>query len=252
MQPFSSADEEYPEGPTDEDDEDETEYDYTSRVRGSEDVAMPDDDDDLDADEPILPLECPPGYAFARSASPALDASLVKRHIMLCRALGYVKGFIMRRAHARTRQDYDYRVLIDRTDAALSMRLPRGKYTAVGEAAAEGSWVLLEEATELSRMLQRELLAPPQGGGNRYIDRDGSTDRGKEDNDERESGHEEGTKEGPAGGTDGDSKASGLKVKEDSSSGSENGDGAGANQEGQRREGEWPRGRDKRGAGWRN
>ena len=44
----------------------------------------------------------------------------------------------------------------------------------------------------LSRMLQRELLAPPQGGGNRDIDRDGSTDRDKEDNDEGESGHEEG------------------------------------------------------------
>ena len=144
MQPFSSADEEYPEGPTDEDDEDETEYDYTSRVRGSEDVAMPDDDDDLDADEPILPLECPPGYAFARSASPALDASLVKRQIMLRRGVEYFMGFITRRAQARTRQDYDYRVSIDRTGDTLSMRLRLGMYTAVGEAAADSSWVLLE------------------------------------------------------------------------------------------------------------
>ena len=55
-------------------------------------------------------------------------------------------------------------MLIDRTGATLSMRLPLGKYTAAGEAAAEGSRVLLEEATVLSRMLQRELLAPPQGG----------------------------------------------------------------------------------------
>ena len=62
------------------------------------------------------------------------------------------------------------------------MRLPHGKYTADGEAAAEGCWVLLEEATVLSRMLQRELFAPPQGGGYRDIDRDGSTDRDKEDN----------------------------------------------------------------------
>ena len=36
---------------------------------------MPDDDDDLDADEATLSLECPPGKAFSRSASPALDAS---------------------------------------------------------------------------------------------------------------------------------------------------------------------------------
>ena len=47
------------------------------------------------------------------------------------------------------------------------MRLPRGKYAAVGEGAAEGSWVLLEEATVLSRILQRELLAPPQGRATR-------------------------------------------------------------------------------------
>ena len=50
-----------------------------------------------------------------------------------------------------------------------------------------------------------------RGGGNRDIDRDGSTDRGKEDNDGGESGHEEGIKEGPAGENDGDSEESGLK-----------------------------------------
>ena len=109
------------------------------------------------------------------------------------------------------------------------MRLPLGKYTAIGEAAAEGSWVLLEEATALSRILQRELLAPPHGGGNRDIDRDSSIERGKQDNDEGESEHDEGIKGGRVGGNDGDSEACGLK--EDSSSGSEIGDGAGADQE---------------------
>ena len=107
---------------------------------------------------------------------------------MLRLGLGYVKGFITRRAQARTRQDYDHGVLIDRIGAALSIRLPLGKYTVLGEAAAEGSWVLLEEVAELSKMLPPELLVPPQGGGNRDIDRDGSTDRGKEDNGEWDSG----------------------------------------------------------------
>ena len=100
------------------------------------------------------------------------------------------------------------------------MRFPHGKYTAVGEAAADDSWVLPEEATELSRMLQCELLAPPQVGGNRDTNRDGSTDRDKEDNNDGESRHEEGgIKERRAGRNEGDSKASGLK--EDSSSGGE-------------------------------
>ena len=53
---------------------------------------MPDDDDDLDAGETTLPLECPPGYALSRSAPPALDSSLVKRHIMLRRRLGMGEG----------------------------------------------------------------------------------------------------------------------------------------------------------------
>ena len=42
-----------------------TETDYTSRVRGWDDVAFPNDDYDLDADETKLRLECPPGYAFS-------------------------------------------------------------------------------------------------------------------------------------------------------------------------------------------
>ena len=74
--------------------------------------------DDLDADETTLPLKCPPGYAFSRSVSPALEASLVKRHIMLRRGLGWVKGFITRREQARMRQARDYRVSIDRTGAS--------------------------------------------------------------------------------------------------------------------------------------
>ena len=191
---------------------------------------MPDDDDNIDADGKKLPLECRPRYAFSRSASPALDESLVKRHIVLRRGVGWANGFITRRAQARPRQHYDYRVLFDRTGATLSMRLPLGKDTPVGEAAAERSWLVLEEATSISKMLQRELWAPPQGGGNRDIYRDGSTDRGKEVNDEGESGHGEGIKEGRMGRNDGDIEARGLK--EDSNSGSESEDGAGVDQEG--------------------
>ena len=83
---------------------------------------------------------------------------------MLRRGLGWVKGFITRWTQARTRQNYGYRVLIERTGATLSMKLPLGKYTAVDEAAAERAWVLLEKSNALSRMLQRELLAERAGG----------------------------------------------------------------------------------------
>ena len=73
VQPFAPADEEHPEGSSDEDDEEETEGADTGRVRRSDGLAMLDDDDDLDAGETTLPLECPPGYALSRSAPPALD-----------------------------------------------------------------------------------------------------------------------------------------------------------------------------------
>ena len=84
---------------SDKDDEKVTGGDYTRRVRGSDDIAMLDDDDDLDAGETTLPLECPSGYDLFRSAPPALDASLVNWHIMLRRGLGWVKGFLTRRVH---------------------------------------------------------------------------------------------------------------------------------------------------------
>ena len=100
-QPFPPADKEHPEEFNDEDDEEETGSDYTRRVRGSDDIAMLDDDDDLDAGETTLPLECPLGYHLSRLAPLTLDASLLNRHIMLRRGLGWVKGFITRRAQAR-------------------------------------------------------------------------------------------------------------------------------------------------------
>ena len=63
-QPFPPADEEHLEGSSDEDDEEETGGDYTSRVRGSDDMAMVDGGDDLEAGKITPPLECPPGYDF--------------------------------------------------------------------------------------------------------------------------------------------------------------------------------------------
>ena len=109
---------------------------------------MLDDEDDLDAGETTLPMECPPGYVLSRSAPPALDSSLVKRHIhhaaprvRMGEGLHHATG---------TGPDvpdlYDYRVLIERTGATLSKKLPLAKYTAAVDApAAEGAWVLLEE-----------------------------------------------------------------------------------------------------------
>ena len=157
---------------------------------------------------------------------------------MLRRGLGWVKGFITRRrAQARTHQNYDYRVVIERTGATLSKKLPLGKYTAVDEAAAEGAWLLLEKSNALARMLQRELLAAPQGASRGGIDGDGGTGCGKEDYEEGENGDEEGRKESWGGGEDGDVEGNGLE-EDSSSSGSGSGDGEGIDEEGERNDDE--------------
>ena len=64
------------------------------------------------------------------------------------------------------------------------------------------------------------------------MDSDDGADCGKEDHEEWETVDEEGRKESGGGGEDGDIEGSGLE--EDSSSGSDSGDGEGADKEGER------------------
>ena len=70
----------------------------------------------------------------------------------------------------------------------------------------------LEKSNALSRMLQRELLAAPQGAGRGDIDGDGGTDCGKEDNEEGENGDEEGRNESGGGGEDVDVEEAAVAV----------------------------------------
>ena len=91
--PFLLQTKSIPRGRSDADDEDEAEGDYASRIRGSDDVTLPDNDDDLDADETTLSLECPPAHAFPRATCPSLDAPVIKGHIMLYRRVGIGEGF---------------------------------------------------------------------------------------------------------------------------------------------------------------
>ena len=120
--------------------------------------------------------------------------------------------------------------------STLSVKLPLRKYNAFDEAKAEGAWVLLQKSDALSRMLQRERLAAPQGAGRGDIDSDGGTDCGKEDNEEGDNGDEEGRKESGGAGEDGGIDGSGLE--EYSSRGNDSGVGEGADKEGERNEDE--------------
>lgn len=100
VQPFKLADGVLPEGSSNKHGKDKAEGEKTRRVRGSDDVPYSDENDDVDAGQATLPLDYPSGLAFVRSPPPFLDASPMKRHVILRRGLGLVKGFGTRRAHA--------------------------------------------------------------------------------------------------------------------------------------------------------
>lgn len=92
---FLQRTQEHPEGSSDVNDEEETEIADTTVgefVDRKTYLSMLDENDDLDARESTVPLECPPGCALAISAPPGIDSSLVKGHIMPRLGLGWVKA----------------------------------------------------------------------------------------------------------------------------------------------------------------
>ena len=111
-----------------------------------------------------------------------------------------MEGFITRRAQTQIHLNYDYSEQIERTGDTLSMKSLLRKYIAVDEAAAEGAVVLPEKSSALLKMLQRELLAAPQGLNKEDIDGGGGTRCGKGDSDEGENYDEERRKESGARG----------------------------------------------------
>ena len=146
-----------------------------------------------------------------------------------------MKRFLTRRAQARTRQNYDYRVLIERTGATRSTKLPLGKYTAVADVAAEGCWVILEKFTAISRINvsywrhRRELSGRTSRATVALIVARRTTRRGR-------MARRRGEKRAGGGGEDGDVEGNGLEAG--SSSGSDSGDGEGADREGKRNDDE--------------
>ena len=72
-----------------------------------------------------------------------LDDSLVGRGLLLRMGLGWIGGKITRRAQERTRDKYDYRVMLNEDESTHSMRVPIEEYD-VDENAGLGAWVLLE------------------------------------------------------------------------------------------------------------
>ena len=72
-----------------------------------------------------------------------LEDSLVGPGVLLCMGLRWFGGKITRRAQERTRDKYDYRVMLNEEESTHSKRLPIEEYD-VDENAGVGAWVLLE------------------------------------------------------------------------------------------------------------
>ena len=95
-------------------------------------------------------FECLDGWSIRLERAPHTetsfgipDDSLVGRGVLLRMGLGWFGGKIMRRAQERTRDKYDYRVMLNEDESTHSMRLPIEEYD-VDENAGVGAWVLLE------------------------------------------------------------------------------------------------------------
>ena len=214
--------------PSDEDDEEETERAYTGRTRRPDGLAMLDDDDDLDAGETTLPLEMPTGLCpFPLSSSGPRSITREAAHHSYPRVR---MGEGLHHATATGADAPELRLQGANRANRCYAQYEAPPYTAVDEAAAEGALMLLNMCNALSRMLQRELLAAPQGAGRGDIDRDGGPVCGKEGNEEEENADEDGRKESWGGGEDGYIEGSGLE--EDISSGSDRGHGGKLRQRG--------------------
>ena len=100
------------------------------------------DDDELAPGE-LRGMEIPIGFRLQISRPERLDDSLVGRGVLLRMGLGWFGGKIMRIAQDRTRDKYDYRVMLNEDESTHSMRLPIEEYD-VDENAGVGAWVLLE------------------------------------------------------------------------------------------------------------
>jgi len=114
-----------------------------SSDRPEDPLATLDDDDELAPGEELRGMEIPIGFRLQISRPERLDDSLVGRGVLLRMGLGWFGGKIMRRAQERTRDKYDYRVMLNEDESTHSMRLPIEEYD-VDENAGVGAWVLLE------------------------------------------------------------------------------------------------------------
>ena len=114
-----------------------------SSDRPGDPLATLDDDDELAPGEELRGMEIPIGFRLQISRPERLDDSLVGRGVLLRMGLGWFGGKIMRIAQDRTRDKYDYRVMLNEDESTHSMRLPIEEYD-VDENAGVGAWVLLE------------------------------------------------------------------------------------------------------------
>lgn len=84
------------------------------------------------------------GCHLQESKPPVLAGSFVKRLVLLMRGIGWVTGLISRKSTgAYECHVYEYRVILEKDQSIVSVKLPLDVYGAEKKAAV-GAWVLLE------------------------------------------------------------------------------------------------------------
>ncbi|CAB1106728.1 unnamed protein product [Ectocarpus sp. CCAP 1310/34] len=130
----------------------------------TDELALLDEDDSMDPDDPedeTQGMEIPAGFRLQEPTPAALDRLLLQRGVFVRLGMGWFGGLIIQQSPQR--HLYDYCVQLEVDHSTRNMKLPLDKYSGDPDAAV-GSWVLLESVSRAGRVRTPNVTLVDQDG----------------------------------------------------------------------------------------
>ncbi|CBJ33249.1 C2H2 zinc finger protein [Ectocarpus siliculosus] len=130
----------------------------------TDELALLDEDDSMDPDDPedeTQGMEIPAGFRLQEFTPAALDRLLLQRGVLVRLGMGWFGGLIIQQSPQR--HLYDYCVQLEVDHSTRKMKLPLDKYSGDPDAAV-GSWVLLESVSRAGRVRTPNVTLVDQDG----------------------------------------------------------------------------------------
>ncbi|CAB1106479.1 unnamed protein product [Ectocarpus sp. CCAP 1310/34] len=130
----------------------------------TDELALLDEDDSMDPDDPedeTQGMEIPAGFRLQESTPAALDRLLLQRGVFVRLGMGWFSGLIIQQSPQR--HLYDYCVQLEVDHSTRNVKLPLDKYSGDPDAAV-GSWVLLESVSRAGRVRTPNVTLVDQDG----------------------------------------------------------------------------------------